>query len=276
MKRWLPWLLMGILLTGCGAFSGEGETITPESPTQTSTVTATIQWFPATVTPTPFAVSTSLPTPDLRQGAGEQLFTDDFTDSTLWQTYQGTAGSALIGAGEINLSAAAPYTTLLSLRSGEMPLDYYFEITTEVNLCETGDSFGAVFRASSEQNYYRLMLACDGGLRLEKVVNGVLGVVSDWTPSGQVRGGAPLTVRIGVWVWKNEFRIFLNDIYQFSARDPSNTAGGIGVVARASAGASLSVSFSDLAVQRIEGYVPSPVPTDTPDTRSTARTTPTP
>jgi len=219
---------------------------------------------------------TAQPTPDLRQGAGEQLFTDLFEETSNWQTFNGAAGSAMIGAGEINLSAAMPYTTLLSLRGGQYPLDYYFEITSEVNLCDTGDAYGVAFRAASEQNYYRLMLSCDGGIRLEKMVNGVLGVVSDWTPSGQVPAGAPLSARIGVWVWRNEFRVFINDIYQFSARDPSNGSGGVGVVAKVGAGASLSVSFHDLSMQRIEGYVPSPAPSDTPDVRTSAKTTPTP
>ena len=276
MKRRLPWLLMGVLLAACSGFNGGRVDIATETPTQTSTATSTIQWFPATVTPTPFVASTSQPTPDLRQGAGELLFTDDFEDAAAWQTFQGSAGSALVGAGEINLSAVTPYTTLLSLRGGEMPLDYYFEITMDVNLCQSGDTYGAAFRASSKENYYRLLLACDGGVRLEKLVNGVLGVVADWIPSGQARGGAPQTTRIGVWVWRNEIRVFLNDIYQFSARDPSNSSGGVGVVTKAGGDPSLSVSFHDLTVQRIEGYVPSPVPTDTPDLRPTVRTTPTP
>jgi hypothetical protein len=53
----------------------------------------------------------------------------------------------------------------------------------------------------------------------------------------------------------SELRFFLNDVFQFSARDLTYKSGKIGLFARQAADTPITVSFSNLTVRSIEaGY----------------------
>ncbi len=98
-------------------------------------------------------------------------------------------------------------------------------------------------------------------MRLERWRPSEAAVVQDWSYWGE--GGAPLSVRLGLWLYRDEMRFFVNGVYLFSAHDPVLDGVHIGVFAKSTGQNALSVSFSDLVIRNIAGYVPSPVPTAT-------------
>jgi len=64
-----------------------------------------------------------------------------------------------------------------------------------------------------------------------------------------------------------ELRIFVNDVYQFSARDPVFESGQVGIFARAAGDSPLTVNFSALSVYNLDiDRIPTrtPLPTATP------------
>jgi hypothetical protein len=111
---------------------------------------------------------------------------------------------------------------------------------------------------------YRLLATCDGRLRLERIKNGELALLQDWTESGEVPHGGMVPLRLGVWALGSELRIFVNQVYQFSASDPVWKEGQIGAYARAELDGPLTVNFSRLEVYAINrSLLPSPTVTTT-------------
>jgi hypothetical protein len=85
-----------------------------------------------------------------------------------------------------------------------------------------------------------------------------------------------LPVRLGVWALGGELRIFANDIFQFSIRDPLWKSGRVGIFARAAGDTPLTVSFSNLQVQALDASrIPTPVPSPTITVPPTATRRPT-
>ncbi|MBG0788748.1 MAG: hypothetical protein H0S79_26970, partial [Anaerolineaceae bacterium] len=106
-----------LLLTGCDILLPAGPIPATETPTQTLTPTATIDWFPATPTPTLLATiaPTAMPTlADVREGVTEVLVSDDFTDQSLWTTPHTAAGNVAYGNNNLTLAAAQNGAYLLS------------------------------------------------------------------------------------------------------------------------------------------------------------------
>jgi hypothetical protein len=245
-------------------------TVTPTTPVQAVVVitparTETIQWFPATRTPTPAPTIALQPTMDLRPGRGSTaILSDDFSQTKGWSSGQSAAGTISIGDHALTLANPGQQGMLLSLRSATNLSDYYLEITSSLSLCRGTDNYGLLLRAESAQDYYRFLISCSGQLRLERVKNGRSIFLQDWTFSGQVPPGSPLVLKLGVWALGSELRFFVNDLYQFSVRDSVLTTGSLGVFSRASGQNPLTVSFSDLQVYPIDAHaVPTPAPTIT-------------
>ena len=142
-----------------------------------------------------------------------------------------------------------------------MPADSYLEITASAALCRGDDQYGLLLRAGSGFNNYRLLANCAGQLRMERLRGGEIALMQDWTSSGELPKGGLLPVRIGIWSLGSEQRIFVNDVYQFSVRDPVYADGQVGVFARSAADTPLTVSFSDLTVHSLN---PAAIPTPTP------------
>jgi hypothetical protein len=265
---------IGILLIGLAAcVSAQSVNPTSELPSQTPlpSSTPTIQWFPATATPSPVPTQNIEPTLDLRQGMGELQFGDNFTTPSLWQTAASDAGSIAFGNGVLTLAVKQAKTSLLSMRSAGSLTDFYLQMGITPGLCRGQDAFGIVVRAASNFNYYRFLTNCDGQLRVERVKNGVAVVLQDWTPTGQLMPGSMQGFQIGILANKNEFRVFINDIFQFYVRDTVWTAGGLGVYARSAGDTPLTVNFSDLSVWSILPGKVTPIPTITPTVTPTPR-----
>lgn len=223
------------------------------APTLTSP-TATIVWFPPTATPTPLPPpSTPEPTADMRPGLGPVVFEDDFSQNTGWELGTTADGTVSIGDKRLMMVTAQPRAALRSLHLRPQWGDFYLEMNVSVSLCSDGDQYGLLFRATSSGDFYRLVFNCQGQVRLEIGRQGVSSVLVNWVQSPQVPPGAPIAMRVGIWAQGSDFRFFVDDVYQFSARDAWFAAGGTGAFARASGPGQLSVSFSALSVRALGG-----------------------
>jgi len=214
------------------------------------------------------------PTPEHRPGLGPLVFSDDFSDPSVWQTAQSDQASAIVTANRLSLAVKQPHIGMVSLRSGPIVRDFYAEVTARPSLCLGKDDYGLIYRANSPNDYYRIGLTCDGTVRADRVRGGTATSMSSPAPSGDVPPGPPGEVRIGVWTSGPEMRVFLNGHYQFTVNDPLFSNGILGVFARSEGENAVTVTFSDLNVTEVS-YA-SPTPTLTPSLTPTATRTPRP
>lgn len=244
-----------LLLTGCELVPPE-PTLTPTyTATQTETPTPTVDWFPATPTPTLPVQPSPTPQPifeDTRIGITERLVEDDFTDEMLWETRSSPAGNIAFGTQNLTLAIARPNTSLTSRSEHTLPENFYLEITLQTSLCQPNDHMGLLFWQQSEGDYYRLLIDCAGQVRLELVQGGQTIVIRDWETATRVQPGAPAANRLGLYVARGLFQLYINDTYQFEHRIASNRRGGLGVFARTISGNAMTIQFVDLHIYRVE------------------------
>ena len=81
-----------------------------DTATITPTITATINWFPATATPTLKPTEIIEPTPEMRPGVGSILITDLLASGSDWGTQSLSAGNITLG----NDFAYIGYSTIQS------------------------------------------------------------------------------------------------------------------------------------------------------------------
>ena len=265
-------MLLLVSLTACsGLFPAQPSTLTPVP--ATGTPTATIVWFPPANTPTIIPTQTIFSTPEQRPGPGELLFTDTFDQPDLWSTSVASWASASVARNRLILSISGQGpVSIASLRSQPTLGDFYAEATVKLSLCGDKDQFGMIFRAAPGDNYYRLAVSCDGQTRLERSLSGSNLPLLDWLSSGDAPSAAPAEVKLGVWAMGGEMRIFLNEAYQFTVRDPVLHSGTLGFFVYASGAAPITASFSDLSVYSAANASPTPalapsrtpIPTRTP------------
>lgn len=242
------------------------------TPTRTATVTPTIVWFPPTPTFTPAPTRDIQPTPEQRPGIGELIFSDDFEDEEIWTLGRTSSGVSAIGNNAINLAVNSAQNSISSLRSEPTLTNFYLEILASPNLCRAGDAFGVIIRATSLYDFYRLLVNCNGEVKAERVRNGEVTLLHDWSPSAQIRPGASIPLRIGVWAAGSTIRFFINDVFQFSFVDTVFPNGLVGVYTRAAGDSATSVNFSELSVYELvpgtaltaQAYRPSATPSATP------------
>jgi hypothetical protein len=263
-------LSVSLALTACGGIF-PAQTLTPTI-YLSETPTITIQWFPATRTPTAFPTQMVQSTPEMRIGAGALLFSDIFDQPALWNTSTSDTASASVTLNRLVLSITGPGPlTLTSLRLEPVLGDFYAEVDVKVSLCRGADAYGMVFRSES-QNYYRFLVNCNGETRLERVRYLQVDSLQDWIATADAIPGAPSEVRLGVWAAGGEMRFFLNNHYQFTARDPLFRSGTLGFFVRAAGATPVTVSFATLNVYAVS-YV-SPTPTLTPTSTRIPTSTP--
>ena len=276
-------LLLGVLtLAACAA-----PVVTP-SPLDLSTVTATdsgpqptstatINWFPQEDTPTPFPTSVAAPTLDALPGRGAQTFSDDFSDPQPWQSAK-TAGDGgnniIVNRNRLTIAINVPPAYVFSMRKDLLLKDFYTEVVVDLNRCAVGDSYGLLFRATSNQDAYRYTLGCNGQVRVERLKANVLVPLQNWLPSGDAPIASPAKVTMGVWFAGVEMRFFLNGHYQFNIIDPVFRMGTLGLFASGVSPNGMNVSFSQLTVNEVA--FASPTPTSTPRKTITPTRTPRP
>jgi hypothetical protein len=225
---------------------------TPAPPTSTVIPSPTIDWFPASPTPTLQVLATQQATPEILPQAGGTILTDRFTSSSLWDVGATDAGSASLDRNQLTL-AAKPGEYMVSLRGDPVLGNFYAEVTARPSLCRGTDDYGLLVRATSVA-YYRFALACDGTVRAERAVYTRIAeehALQEPVPSGDAPPGAPGQVRIGVWAAGNEMRLFLNERFQFAVMDANYSSGLIGLFARSTGETAVTVSFSELVVREV-------------------------
>jgi hypothetical protein len=240
-------LLAGVLLLLCSACF---VSVTPPAPTATPlpspTETPTIIWFPPTPTFTPYPTVAVSPTANLRNGVGELLLEDDFSDPAAWSTSSDNEASAAVSNGSINLSLKSADDYLLSTRSGPVFGDFYAEITANPNFCHGEDEYGFIVR-DLNGDHYRLVLSCDGRVKVDRFYRG-LSRQAGWLQSAVIPDVMPSSSRLQIWAAGSQMRFFVNDIYLFSITDNLLYQGTIGVFVHTAGEGDVSVSFSDLKV----------------------------
>ena len=247
-RIFLPILLLAWMLA-CTSADLLSTAPTAIAPTETPPPTSTPVWFPASATPTPAAFSTKVPTPEMRPGLGDVLIEDDFSTPSLWNTAADNNASAAVEDNRLTIAVQGG-VYMLSLRQGLIPENFYAEVTARPRLCRSTDNYGILIRASSA-SYYRFVLACDGTVRAERVLNGSRLPLQEPLPSADVPPGAPGEVRIGVWAFGRDIRLFLNGRFQFSISEPALPNGTIGFFVRSMGDTPVVVSFSDLVIQEV-------------------------
>lgn len=215
------------------------------------------------------------PTVDQRPATGDIAVGDNFSDPATRQTFETTGGTARISKDALTLAAPEMFASLVSLRRGVVPDDFYLEISASTSLCRGKDTYGVIFRSDGGTSHYRLIVSCEGQLRVERWRPAEAAVVQDWTPSGQVPPAGPHELRLGIWMAGSDMRIFVNGVFQFQARDPLLIGQQVGVFLRSTGANATSVTFSNLVIRRLQGYVPSPVPSPTSDWTKTPTRAPT-
>jgi hypothetical protein len=241
-----------ILLVACTtSLATPQEESTEPPPIPTITTTPTIVWFPPTATFTPFPTPVITPTVDLHPRIGELIFSDEFSDPTLWSLNRTSTSSIAFGKNEITLAISQPGLYLFTLRKSPILSDFYLEITASTGICINEDEYGILFRVTPSLDFYRFSLTCNGQIRLDKYFKGRASSPQPKMFSGTVPRGAPGFSRLAVWVYGKEMDFYINNEYQFSVRDPSILSGSLGVFAHSAGENAMSVSFSELVVNKV-------------------------
>ncbi len=272
-------LLLGMILvlaaSGCSGFSVS----TSASPTLTaepnSPPTATIDWFPTTPTPTHTLAPTLEPTPDMRPELGKVIYEDDFSNRSLWETGVTSDGSIAYGVNEITLAISQPQKALTTQPYDLQMDDFYLEITANPSLCSENDVYGILFRVNSRYDYYRLLVSCAGKVRIERIRQATTSVLQDWVIAGNIPPGAPLMVRLGLWVSGSSIRLFAGDFFLFEVEDDSFSSGSIGLYARSGGTTPLTVNFRNMVIYQVADAVPSPASNLTVAPKTDSSLTPT-
>ncbi|HXD09276.1 MAG TPA: hypothetical protein VN653_04370, partial [Anaerolineales bacterium] len=230
----------------------------PPLPTDTAPPTPTIDWFPASATPTPNLIPTYTSTPEMNPGIGKQIINDNFSDDSVWDTAASEQASAIVKDKHLTL-AVEPGVSVASLRRDQTLGNFYAEITARPRLCRADDSYGILIR-STGTSFYRFTLSCNGLIHVERIKSSERLVLSEPIASGDVPLGAPGEVRIGMWAVGGEMRLFLNGRYQFSVVEKTLPSGAFGVFTQSKGDTPVTVTFSDLKVYDVDYTAPTRTP----------------
>ncbi len=247
-------LVMILSTSACAVITPEEPPVTEVTPVIENEPTATIDWFPATPTPTQLPTSQPQPSPiafNPSTSLGELFLADDFSQPGMWPTSKTSVGNVVYGENSLSLAVAGNKGSLTSMSSYSLPEDFYLEINASVSLCQYGDQYGVLFWQRSSGDFYRLVLTCDGRLRLELVSEGSGTVLKDWTYASRMMPDAPTEHLIGLWAWNGEIRVFINGAQQFMVKTVPDRSGTLGVYARAAGDTAMTVGFSELKIYKV-------------------------
>ena len=243
-------LLLGLLLTACGASLETGVPRPTGTETPFPTATETVVWFPPTSTPPP-PTEAPTPTPLLLPELGDVTFRDTFSSGEEWTLPLNSRGQINVSGGELNVIINEPSTYLRGYRQKPDLTTFFAQITASPNLCAGRDEYGLLFRVQGGETYYRFALSCDGRVRLEKIIAGSVFTLQPWMRSASVAIGAPSESTLQVLADNQEIRLFIDGALQFSVKDSEIQRGSLGVFARSTGETALTVSFSDLVVREV-------------------------
>jgi hypothetical protein len=213
--------------------------------------TATIDWFPATSTPTSAPTIAGTPTPEFEEKQGNTILSDDFSEPEHWLLESTGSGQVSLGMNELTIAISEPGGYAYTIRRLPLLDDFYVEISTTATLCQGEDQYGLLLRMSSPNDFYRYALSCDGRVRLDKVLNGTASSPQPWMQNTSLPPGAPLPARLGVRLQGDEMNFYINDQHQFTVTDPALKIGNIGLFARSRGENAVTVNFSELIVRDV-------------------------
>ena len=253
MKRIMGFLVLSLLMAGCfsqiapSPAPSPSAAVTPHTPTPTSTV----DWFPPTDTPTPYATSQATPTTALLKDVGRVVFEEDFLSLQAWTLPQTQRGEINLDRGELNIIIKEPDSYLAAVRKQPELENFFLEITASPSLCQGKDEYGVLFRAAGQNTYYRFGLSCDGEARLDRILPGQVFSVQPWLSTASVPRGAPSESRLGILAVGDEISLFVDRTLQFRVTDGEIRRGTLGVFARSVGETAVTVGFSDLIVREV-------------------------
>jgi hypothetical protein len=250
MKKLFPGMLVVFLLVSAGC----GQPGTPEptpsiTPSLTPSPTPTVEWFPATDTPTPPPSVVASPTVELLEGVGAVTFREEFNSLEEWIVPNTPRGEINLDRGQMNIIVLEPQTYLTAIRESPDFDSFFAEIDVSTSLCQGKDEYGVIFRAAGPGNFYRYALSCDGKVRLDKLVGGTAVALQPWTPSASVPQAAPSQATLGILAEDDQLTLFIDRTRQFSITDPELVQGTMGVYARSVSDTAVTVSFTRFVVR---------------------------
>jgi len=176
------------------------------------------------------------------------LYSDSFTEDAEWTLGIVHDGSIALGKNELTLAVREHQGYLYSLNKELILDDFYLEITASPSICRGSDEYGVLLRVSSNMEFYRFSLTCDGQSRVDRYFQGSATSPQPLALNGAIPPGAPSSSRLGILVFGDEMQFFVNDQFISSISDPSIKAGGLGIFGRAAGEDIVTVNFSDLMI----------------------------
>ena len=267
--QFLALLFIAMMVGACSGLSLAPATQTvsplPLTRTPTPTPTRTRIWFPATATPVRQSTrAVVIETPDQRPLSNTILVEDDFSVPNRWTTTRTEYGTIAYGLDELTIALNQKRMSLYSFFLEPIPDQYYLEMSVAPSLCKGEDLYGIAFRVQSNSDFYRLVLRCDGQIRVDLIRGGSVVTIVEQPSSGQLRPGALQDIPVALWLNETDVQVFIDGVYQFNVDQLLWRTGGIGVYARNVCDTPLTVSFSQFILREGQAFPPTPVPTWTP------------
>ena len=224
-------------------------TVTPEpSATPLPTETATPA---ATATPTP------LPTPDPNLGVGDEVYVDNFDGQSGW-LWGWTDEAATFGATgtQLNVTASGQSKAWSFVVNTTPDVgDQQVRVTARLTQCQPELEYGLMFRSKFDEadhiDTYLFRLNCAGQARFDRLQDVTATPLVNWTPATAIKPNAPAENTLMVWMAGDQFHLYVNDQYLFSAQDASLVSGFYGFYVRDASGAGGALNFINLAAKAV-------------------------
>ena len=244
-------ILLCLFLSACLTEPTPSEPSPTLMPTQTTILSPTIDWFPATATkpsptqtPAPVQVN---PVPPVRE---EILIEDDFSDESLWQTRNEVDAKISFEPNALSVVVSGEKTEAYSISTHTLPDTFFLEFTVETALCSDDDQYGIIFWRNSSSGTYRFWANCQGQIMVDKVLPEGITRLVNWESARKFIPNAPARNVFGIQSMNGQLDFFINDSYQFSIQVRADLEGAIGLIARTASDADLTVRFANLIVTK--------------------------
>ncbi len=253
LRHFCMLMLSLVLLFFLGACQTEDTTLPEPSATPalpTFEPSPTIDWFPRTPTPTHETPATLQPAgPTISTLSAEDLIaSDDFSDSSLWQTSSNTAGTVAYETNALSLAVNGGKNTISSISSHELPSDFYLEINLDAQMCSSEDQFGLILWNNSTSGTFRLWFSCSGQVMMDRVLPTGTTVLQKWQTARKFQVGSPATNRIGIRSQNNSLEVYVNETHQFTYSPMNKLNGALGAIAKSNGDHAVTIRVSDLQI----------------------------
>lgn len=224
--------------------------------------TPPVTWFPATSTPTAFPHASSTPAPIAQSGIGDLISDTDLIDPANWSnvsTNPDDPNKLIWNDGALYFAMNQPPSSIFSLNKNLLLTNFYMEVEFAVNRCSPNDTYGITFLAANERFGDRLVLRCDGNIRIMQARDNLNLPLTDWVYTGAAPPSAPGTVKAAIWSYNGELRFFLNDQIQFTLLDRYYSSGGIGFFVEAKDPAGMNIKIHNLKLYNLQATESTPI-----------------